>query len=196
MSNPKSSPLQAISHKQLMPNPKRSKTSAASGYQPQETDAGRAEKWLTKSGGYRPQETDAGRAEKPQETDAGRAEKDRKLTLAAAVHECFIHPNQPDRVKLEQISWHKRLCSPTTLQYHAQDIAAAIVTQGTSNPRFQHVKLVEMPEHRVKYWLAENKMLADLAGIPKMADFEAMSHTGPYYASLGGTGFVEARASS
>ena len=62
--------------------------------------------------------------------------------------------------------------------------------------RYQHVKLVEMPEHRVKYWLADNKWLADLGyapmKTPKMADFEAMSHTGPYYASLGGTGFVEA----
>ena len=109
--------------------------------------------------------------------DADRAEK-------------HIHPNQPGRVKLGQISWHDCSCSALRLQLHAQDIAFDVVTHGTSKRRYQHVKLVEMPENRVKDWLALNKMKPEMN--PTLADFEAMSHTGPYYASLGRTGFVEA----
>ena len=73
---------------------------------------------------------------------------------------------------------------------HAHDVAEDICDNGTSVRRTPHVKLVEMPEDMVEDWLARNKKKAKMN--PLLADFSAMSHTGPYYANLGGTHFVEA----
>ena len=73
---------------------------------------------------------------------------------------------------------------------HAHDVAFDICENGTSMRRYQHVKLVEVPEEMVQEWLATNMQKAKLN--PQLADFAAMSHTEPYYASLNGTHFAEA----
>ena len=73
---------------------------------------------------------------------------------------------------------------------HAHDIAQDVCNHGTSKRRYNQVRLVEVPEDKVKDWLAANKEKAKMN--PLLADFAAMSHTGPYYASIGGTHFVEA----
>ena len=77
---------------------------------------------------------------------------------------------------------------PLKAHYVAEDICE----NGTSKRRYKEVKLVEVPEDKVKDWLATNMLANEPHWLPLLADFAAMSHTGPYYASLNGTHFVEA----
>ena len=51
------------------------------------------------------------------------------------------------------------------------------------------IKLVRVPANVADKWLAANRAKAALN--PLLAKFEAMSPTGPYYAALNGTHFVE-----
>ena len=76
---------------------------------------------------------------------------------------------------------------------HAHYVALDICENGTSKRRYKEVKLVEVPEDKVKDWLATNMLANEPHWLPLLADFAAMSHTGPYYASLNGRHFVEAQ---
>ena len=106
--------------------------------------------------------------------------------------EKYISPNQPGRVLLSKISWHHRNCGGQgILPSNGQHVAFEICEKGNSKRRHKEVILVEVPEDRVTDWLAANKEKAKMN--PLLADFAAMSHTGPYYASLNGTHFVEAQ---
>ncbi len=62
---------------------------------------------------------------------------------------------------------------------------------GTSKRRYGQVKLVQVPEEGREAGLKANKEKSRLN--PLLANFEAMSHTGPLYAALGCTHFVEAQ---
>ena len=115
------------------------------------------------------------------------AEKQKLLVSDAARAEEYIRPHLSGRVRLENISF---LCGQGIFAAHAHDIAEDVCTNGTSKRRCNHVKLVEVPEDKVEKWLAANKKKAER--IPRLADFAAMSHTGPYYAAVGGRHFVEA----
>ena len=72
---------------------------------------------------------------------------------------------------------------------HAHDIALSISRNGTSRRRYKAVRLIEVPEGLVTWVLSENNKTT--ASNPLLSNFEAMSHTGPLYATVGCTHFVE-----
>ena len=76
------------------------------------------------------------------------------------------------------------------MPFHAQDVAVDICMKGTSKRRYGCVRLVEVPESSTKSWLSaiQKKIKMD----PFLATFQAMSHTGPLYATLNCTHFVGA----
>ena len=133
-----------------------------------------ADSKMAKKSGYEPQ----AKRQKLMLADADRAQK-------------HLDPIQPDRVLLEKISWClKNRGGQGILPLHAHDVAEDICENGTSVRRTPHVKLIEMPDGMVESWLETNRKKAKMS--PLLADFSAMSHTGPYYATLGGTHYVEA----
>ena len=98
--------------------------------------------------------------------------------------------NQPGRVPLNKMSWHSlNRGGQQILPFHAHVIAKDICKNGTSARRYVSVALVEVPEAHRESWLAANQKKATLN--PLLADFAAMSHTGPLYACLKCTHFVE-----
>ena len=97
--------------------------------------------------------------------------------------EQYYIPNQPTRVPLNRISWHPdNRGGQEILPLHAQEIALDISTNLTSKRRYGSVKLVQVPENVVHVWLAANRKKAAIN--PLLANFEAMSPTGPYYATV------------
>ena len=96
--------------------------------------------------------------------------------------EQYLAPKQPGRVHLSKISWyHDNRGGQGVLPFHVHDIAKGICTEGTSKRRYGTVRLVEVPEEAIASWLAANQKKAALN--PFLADFKAMSHTGPLYAT-------------
>ena len=100
-------------------------------------------------------------------------------------------PNQPGRVQLHQISWYpKNRGGQGVMPMHMHDVAYSVVTHGTSKRRYDRVLLVEVPANVVETWLDNNRKKSRLN--PLLANFDAMGKTGPFYAPLGCTHFVEA----
>ena len=115
--------------------------------------------------------------------------KKRKLFLSDATRaETYLV--MTGRVHLSMISWISSLHrgARDIMPLHVHDIAADICTRGTSQRRYAPVKLVEVPERFRARWLSANKMKA--AGQPLLANFQAVSHTEPIYATLCGSHFV------
>ena len=77
------------------------------------------------------------------------------------------------------------------MQFAVHDVAYDVCDRGTSKRRYVHVRLVEVPENVMASWLSANKRKATMN--PFLANFQAMSHTGPVYAALCCTHFVEAQ---
>ena len=120
------------------------------------------------------------------------AKKPKLLLVDADRAEGFVINDQPGRVNLYKITWcPDNRGGQGILPLHAQDIANNITEDGTSRRRYGKVRLVEVPEHLRAEVLAANKKKAGMN--PFLADFRAMSHTGPLYATLCCTHFVEAQ---
>ena len=77
------------------------------------------------------------------------------------------------------------------MPFHAHEVAKDISCKGTSKRRYTLVRLVQVPEKEVKGLLATNARKANTN--PLLANFQAMSHTGPLYATLCCSHFVEAQ---
>ena len=106
--------------------------------------------------------------------------------------EQYLAPNQPGRVHLSKISWyHDNRGGQGILPFHVHDIAYDICMRGTSKRRYGQVRLVEVPEKVIASLLSANHRKTTLN--PLLANFQAMSHTGPVYATLCCTHFVEAQ---
>jgi len=119
------------------------------------------------------------------------AKKQKTLRLEAARAETYLAPNQPGRVPLNKVSWHPHnRGGQGIIPFHVHNLAHAICTRGTSRRQYNQVRMVEVPEHVVKQWLSANHHKSTLN--PLLASFQAMSHTGPLYATLCRTHFVEA----
>ena len=73
---------------------------------------------------------------------------------------------------------------------HAQEVARGICLMGTSRRRYGSVRLVEVPEAAKAEWLAAIR--TKVAMNPLLAQQPAISHTGPLYATLTCTHFVDA----
>ena len=105
--------------------------------------------------------------------------------------EQYLSPSQPGRVKLSQMSWHHdNRGGQQILPIHAHNVARDICENRTSKRRYDAVKLVEVPSGEAEAWLAANR--AKAAVNPLLANFAAISHTGPYFAILKCNHFVEA----
>lgn len=105
--------------------------------------------------------------------------------------EVYLSPNQPGRVQLSRCSWHHdNRGGQQILPPHAHDVAADICENRTSKRRYGAVKVVEVPDKEAEAWLAANRAKAKQNSL--LANFEAMSQTGPYYAILKCNHFVEA----
>ena len=74
---------------------------------------------------------------------------------------------------------------------HSHDVANDICSKGTSKRRYGQVRLVEVPETVRKSWLSTNQKKATMN--PFLANFQAMSHSGPMYATLNCIHFVGAQ---
>ena len=77
------------------------------------------------------------------------------------------------------------------MPFHVHDVALDICSKGTSKRRYGQVRLVEVPETVMKSWLSAIQKKARMN--PFLANFQAMSHTGPLYATLNCTHFVGAQ---
>ena len=77
------------------------------------------------------------------------------------------------------------------MPFHVHDVAYDVCTEGTSKRRYGQVRLVEVPETVRNSWLSANQKKATMN--PFLANFQAMSHTGPVYATLCCSHFVEAQ---
>ena len=118
--------------------------------------------------------------------------KKRKLFLSDATRaETYLV--MTGRVHLSMISWMRPLHrgARDIMPEHVHEIAAKICTIGTSQRLYAPVKLVEVPERFRARWASANQMKA--ATNPLLANFQAVSHTEPMYATLRGSHFVEAQ---
>ena len=114
------------------------------------------------------------------------------LVSEADCAEKHVSPIQPGRVVLNRISWHEEnRGGQGIMPFHAQDIAKDLSKNGTSKRRYRQVRLVEVPEKFIKSWLSAIRRKAKLNTL--LAHYEAMSQTGPLYATLRCTHFVEAQ---
>ena len=119
------------------------------------------------------------------------AKKQKTLRSEAARAETYLAPNQLGRVPLNKISWHPdNRGGQGIMPLHVHDVALDICTRGTSKRQYDQVRMVEVPENVMKQWLSDNQKKSTLN--PLLASFQAMSHTGPLYATLCRTHFVEA----
>ena len=119
--------------------------------------------------------------------------KKQKLLLSEVDRaEQYLAPNQPGRVQLSKTSWyHANRGGQGIMPFHVHDVAYDICTKGTSKRRYGQVRLVEVPENFMKSWLSVNQREATMN--PFLANFQAMSHTGPVYATLFCIHFVQAQ---
>ena len=94
---------------------------------------------------------------------APQAKRQRMMVSDADKAETHKVATQPGRVKLGQISCYGRnRGGQGILPLHAHDVAFDICENLTSIRRYQHVKLVEVPEEMVQEWLATNMQKAKL----------------------------------
>ena len=103
----------------------------------------------------------------------------------------YLKLNQPGRVPLNQIGFHhKNRDGQGVMPMHAQLLAKGICERGTSLRRYGSVRLVEVPEAARAAWL--RRIRTKVAMNPLLAQRQAISLTGPLYATLTCTHFVEA----
>ena len=120
------------------------------------------------------------------------AKKRQRLLIDADRAEEYIKTTQPGRVPLHQVTWyHDNRGGQGIMPFHVHTIAENICVEGTSSRRYGQVRLVEVPEKEKQALLAGNRKKAKQN--PLLADFRAMSTTGPLYATLSCTHFVEAQ---
>ena len=118
--------------------------------------------------------------------------KPRLITADADKAEENHVASQPMRVMVWRVSWQPmNRGGQGVLPLHVHDVAFDICTYGTSARRYGKVSLVEVPEDVKAEWLAANHRKANMN--PLLADFGLMDKTGPLYACLRCTHFVEAQ---
>ena len=104
----------------------------------------------------------------------------------------YLPPAQPGRVELSKIYWHlAHRGGQGIMPTHAQDVALGICKSGISKRRYKSVRLLVVPEGDVPKWLSA--IQKKIKRSPLLARFKAMSHAGPFYATLNCTHFVGAQ---
>ena len=125
--------------------------------------------------------------------DAGYAPqaKKRKLLFDADRAEYMKIANQPGRVQLAKITWHRRnRGGQGILQLHSHEIALDVSLFGTSKRRYKAVRLVEVPESAKSEVLRDNRKKTSLN--PLLSNFDAVCVNDRLYCCLSCTHFVEA----
>ena len=125
------------------------------------------------------------------EPPAKKTKKEKALLHDADRAEKYLDPIQPGRVHIGQINYHEyNRGGQGIMPMHVHLIARNVCVDGTSKRRYHAVKLVRVPEAVEKKWIVMIRMKARLNSL--LPNCEAMSHTGPFFATLRCTHFVGA----